>query len=320
MRSERGVATSLRVRTLWPYIVGALLPVGMMAYYYSLFGVFNVVAAAGGADLRVLTLHRMASVFLSPQIGVLWYYPAAWLAVLIAWNRSERMVVALYCGSVVAVVALCSTTTNINSAQLSAPRYAIWFLAPLYVLPFLPTRSDRGQSADRSPRTIIFGSLVAVAMLVWLHTYHFIEGEWKAFYSVNRTQSRVAKLYALTHFDDDIEPLVENIQGKELTVPLSFDRIYVWNVSGSQSMWIISKRAWQKMTNVSVGSDDAGLRESAAVREVFHVTDSPTGLLQLSPKPGVEFRSHPYWGGYLLLWVPANVTSVVSTVGVSLAQ
>jgi hypothetical protein len=311
VREEGASRVFLSWRRLASYLVSVSLPFCMMAYYYYNFGVFNLIAAVGGADTSVLTAARLLSVFLSPEIGVFWYFPAAWLAVVVSWRRGERGTVLFCCFSVLAVAAFCSTTTNINSAQLSSPRYALWFLAPLYVLPFA-IRADAAPGFSR--RGVVVASLVAVGILLWLETYQFIEGEWQRFYSVNRADPRVAKIYRVTHFDDDIEPLVENIQGKELIVPRSFDGVYIWNLSGAQSMWIVSKRAWMSMRSLTVTGDVLALQSSDSLREGFEMSEVPSGGVRLVPRRDVVFRSHPYWGSYLLLWVRGDVASVASSV------
>jgi len=181
----------------------------------------------------------------------------------------------------------------------------------MYYLPFAtPGNAARGGGR----RGTLLACLVLAGILLWLRTYHFIWGEWQSFTSLNRAQSRVAKIYRATHYDDDIEPLVENIQGKELVVPRSFDGVYLWNLSGSQSMWIVSKRAWLTMKFLAVSGDGEAIGKSDALREVFDIQEVTAWSARLVPRRDVTFRSHPYWGSYLLLWVNGDLVGVNSTV------
>jgi hypothetical protein len=310
LREEHSLEPARVGRIAVPYIIGAILPAVVMAHYYHYFGTFNLIAAIGGADTSQITATRMLSVLFSPLIGVFWYFPAAWFAVVVSWKRPDRVSVVLACASVAAVAMLCSATTNINSAQLSAPRYALWFLAPLYYLPFAGRDQRDPDSCSVPTHRAVIALLVMTAVVLWLRSYQFIQGKWEPFYSLNRANSRVAKLYRVSHFDDDIEPLVENIQGRELMIPLSFSGVYIWDLGGGHSLWIVSKRAWMQMRSLVIAGDLAALESSSSLTNVFNLQRRSDGTLRASPKGDVPFRSHPYWGSYLVLWVRGAVASV----------
>jgi hypothetical protein len=303
-------------RTAGIYLIGCTIPLAMMGYYYFYFDTFNLVAAVGGASFSQITVNRMRAVLFSPEVGIFWYFPAAWLAVVLAWKKPDRMMILLIGASVAAVATLCSATTNINSAQLASPRYALWFLAPLYFLPFAGTPAAASSLDFGRTRRALVALLAVAGIVLWLRTHQFITGEWRKFYSLHRATPRVASLYRLTRFDDDIEPLVENIQGEELVIPISFRGIYIWNLGHTQSLWIISTRAWLTMGLLTISGEIADIEQSVPLQNVFIFQRDATGALRAYPKKDVTFQKHPYWGGYLLLWANGSVNSAVSPASV----
>lgn len=308
-RSHISGARSI-LRSITPYLSAAMLPLGMMLYNFWEFGTWNLIAQLGHADPRFVTWRRMVSVFVSPMIGVVWYLPACWLAVIVSLRKGTGGVVLATVLSVLAVAAVSSTTDNINSAQLSACRYAVWYLGPLYVLPFLTL--DRDTPALSSFR--FFTGLVPLLLIWWwLGTYRFLAGESFRFFSSQRAQPEVAALYRWSHLHDDIEPLVENITAREIPVPHRFRGIYVWNLDGSQSLWIVSLRAFKELSNLEARSS-SDLTTSASLQELFDVRAEGDGRFALRPKDGVTFDRHPQWGGYRLIWVDARIEGLRSSV------
>jgi hypothetical protein len=292
-----------------PYCVAMLLPLSVISYNLWAFGAWNLIAHLGQADISFLSVRKLSAVLFSPMIGVAWYLPASWLAVAIALRRSALGTVALCCASVLAVAALSSTTANINSAQLSACRYAVWYLGPLYALPFLKKHGSEGQRSAAS-WTLVFVSLSLVAAIqVWLGTHRLLAGEAFRFFSSQRAQPEVAALYRWTHFHDDVEPLVENITGSELAVPHRFRGIYVWNLGGNSSLWVVSLRAAKGSPSIEVRST-IDLAQDAALTEVFNVRHEDGERYVLRFRDGIVYDRHPYFGGYRLVWVSARVSGM----------
>jgi hypothetical protein len=318
---ERGEPQSIRVllgNLLVPYALAAALPLGIMGYNWSVFGVPNLIAELGQADLRYLSVRRMVSVYVSPIIGNVWYFPASWFAVLWAIMSGRGRLAVWFVLSTLLVSALSSTTSNIYSAQLSACRYAVWYLAPLYALPFVSVVS--GVSARRFGvgRVVMMSAgLVVLLVQIFLGTWHFLMGNWAHFSPMRRATPTVASLYRLTHLDDDIEPLVENLVGKEIRQPHTFSGIYVWNVGSNESVWIVSLRALRQKPRIVVRSS-GDLDQDSALGEIFDVEGRDSSEFVLSARSAVTVDRHPILGGYKLLWVSSAVEEVRGSVPIVL--
>ena len=294
------------------YAVAALPPLAILTYNYKLFGTFNLIVHLGQADFRYLSLRKIVSVFISPLIGCLWYLPASWLGVVIALGRGHFKNALLFTLSVLVVATLSSTTANINSAQLSACRYAVWYLGPLYVLPFFFSSQPR---PIMGVREIVGWSVGLLSIgLIWaqLNTYRFLTNPNLQFLTLQRAVPEVAALYRISHFHDDIEPIVENLTRREIPVPHRFRGIYVWNLGGDQSLWIVSKRAMNISTIFEVEANN-DLSQFPVVQDAFEVTGVGDRRFLLRVRPEVSFSEHPHLGAYLMLWVPSDIERVRST-------
>ncbi len=313
-----GLSASILFRAALLYAGAALLPAALLLYSRYYFGAFSLIAHLGQADLAYLSARKLFAVFVSPIIGCLWYMPASWLAVVVACGRGQLRTAAIFVGSVVLVAALSSTTANINSAQLSACRYAVWYLGPLYVLPFL-LREERS-AAGRQREALSFALGLAVVGLIWLQlgTWRFLLGESFRFFSSQRAVPEVAALYRLTHLHDDVEPMVENIRQREIPVAHRFRGIYIWNLGEGESVWIVTQRAMNTspLMEVRVSGD---LASAPDVTSAFEISQRSGDLFRLTLRSGTSFHRHPYLGGYLLLWVPVRVEGVRSEAPVSVA-
>ncbi len=310
LQSMRAVLGNLMV----PYALAASLPLGIMGYNWSVFGVPNLIAELGQADLRYLSVRRMVSVYLSPIIGNVWYFPASWFAVLWAFTSGRGKLAVWFVLSTLLVSALSSTTSNIYSAQLSACRYAVWYLASLYALPFVPLVSDVSPRRSAVGRVVMLGAgLVVLLVQIYLGTWQFLLGNWAPFSPMHRATPAVASLYRLTRLDDDIEPLVENLVGSEIRQPHTFSGIYVWNVGSNESVWIVSLRALRQKPRIVVRSSGDLVKDSA-LREIFDVDAGSSSEFVLSARPGVTVDRHPILGGYKLLWVSSAVEEVRGSV------
>jgi hypothetical protein len=304
------------LRDLRPYMIAVALPVIVMCQSQLLFGEWNIIPALGFADFSNLTLHRIAAVAVSPIGGVLWYFPLALVAcalVVVAGRWRE----ALLCGvSILAVAALSLTTNNFNSAQLSASRYSMWFVAVLWTLPFYVDAFQVCATKRIVSVVVLFSSILCASVLWWLKTYTFLFSEWSSFVALKRAVPEVAALYRWTHFNDDVEVLVENIKQAELVRPHELSDIYIWNLGANQSMWVVSKRAFLKLDQMSVRL--RGASPPALVNELsaFSVEQVQPKEVALRPRPEVAFSKNPYLGGYLILWVSSEIESVEAPVRV----
>lgn len=308
---EGGLRAVLRARSgarlAAAYALGGSLAIGMLLYNREVFGTFSLIAELGQADVRFLSWRKMASVFCSPIIGAAWYLPASWLAVLLAAQRGRGWTAVPFVISVLLAATLSSTTANINSAQVSACRYAVWYLGPLYVLAFLPERGSGGRGGSKALG--IIGAVIVALLWWWLGLWRLLLGESQGYLSTQRAVPEVAALYRLTHFHDDVEPLVENISGRELQVAFHFWGVYVWNLGEGESLWVISQRALANGGDLEVRTS-AVLNELPGVLELFTVTRERGGNYLLKPRPEMTFSRHPFFGGYRLLWIPARIDAL----------
>lgn len=312
------LSVKLFIRTALLYVSAAMLPAALLLYSRWYFGVFSLIAHLGQADFAYLSARKLFAVFVSPMIGCLWYMPASWLAVVVAFGRGQLRTAAFFVVSVVIVAALSSTTANINSAQLSACRYAVWYLGALYVLPFL-LREERSAAAQRrAALSFALGMAVVAIILLQLGTWRFLKGESFRFFSSQRAVPEVAALYRFTHFHDDVEPLVENIMQREIPVAHRFRGVYVWNIGKRESVWVVTQRAMNASNSFEVRvSGDLAL--ASDVTSAFEISQRSGDLFRLTLRSGTSFHRHPYLGGYLLLWAPVRVEGVRSEAPVVVA-
>jgi len=298
------------VRMLLPYSVAGFLPAVVAMLSYRVFDTWNLLSNLGQADLSYLSIRKVLSVFISPMIGSLWYFPAAWVAAFLALCAGARRELLIIVVTVVAVATVSSTTANINSAQLSAPRYAAWFLVPLYVLPFYA-----GMFRKRLSMVVLWvgclALMVSLAIVWWLGTYRCLKGDWRYLLSSpNRLRPHVAALYRWSHLHDDIEPIVESVRGQELRFPHDFRGIYVWNIGGGKSLWVVSKRAYQALRGIEVEFAADGAAGISTLSQLFLLEARDTRTFALHAVQGVPFDRHPYYGSYRILWVDAEVRSL----------
>lgn len=317
-------------RLIFSYLVAVLLPmlIGLQNYYN--FGSWNLISALNQASLSNITVTRIKSVLFSPQIGALLYFPAAWFAIVLSCLSGRLKIVGATVLCSLAMVIVSSTTANINSAQLSATRYSVWTLSPLYLLPLLTLTNRR--VLGRIQAFLVAASIVCVMFLVWwLGSYRFLKGDLLCLFSLNRARPEIASLYRWTNFDDDIEPLVENLQRAELRVPYTFSKTYIWNLGDSRSLWIISKRSHKKLGPLRVRIRSAMLPiNNSNLSELFHVSTGGDSEEILTPRSSqtrgqknqkrvnldsakteeIRWRRNPYWGSYKILWIPAEVAYV----------
>jgi hypothetical protein len=248
------------------------------------------------------------------MIGVVWYLPAAWIGAALALVSGRVRDLLIFGAACACVGALSCTTANINSAQLAAPRYAVWFLAPLYVLPYYCHLFEGRWSGVVKSTSI--GCAVSVALMWWwLSTFKFLAGEWMLFSSLNRASPEVAAIYRRSKFHDDIEPLVENIRGRELQAAHEFNGIYVWNLGRGRSLWVVSKRALNRIGSVGLKLKSDREINRSALSEVFRTEDHQGGRILLFPRKDTLCKRHPVWGGYRFIWLAAEVESLEGSGG-----
>ena len=317
-RSKREQVTPKEfIRGLFAYGAALCMPLGILAYNVHVFGTWNLIAHLGQADVTYLSVRKLMAVFVSPMIGVAWYLPASWLAVVIALGRRLYADTIVTVGSVFLVAALSSSTANINSAQLSACRYAVWYLAPLYVLPFVGGAAEL-RNRSRASKVLEWGGLVVIGVVWWwLGTYRFLAGDVFQFSALQRARPEVGTLYRISHLHDDVEPLVENISGAEIPVAFRFWGVYVWNLGNKESLWVLSQRAMIKAPALQVRTD-SDLMGERALESTFEVKSQGEGLFTLTLRPEARFERHPFYGGYLILYVPAHIEAIRSAAPTSL--
>jgi hypothetical protein len=324
------------LRTLVLSCIGSALLASIPALLtYHHFESWNLIVALKQAAPENLTLTRLKSIVASPILGFLWYFPATWVGLLWSITRtpsaSRSRAAALTTASVLVVAALSSTTSNINSAQLSACRYAVWYLAPLYWLPFeLGTAAcgavreapiGRGTVYNLLLGIFVCGVVVATGSSLWLGTWRMALGRSEHFSSLHRATPEVAALYRTTHFDDDPECIAENILQQELGTPQQFNGVYIWNLGAHRSLWLISKRAFLRREKVTVTihqpTPHAAQGALKELSELFKISARHAPQFILTPTRWSGFRHHPVLGGYHFVWVAAEITQASSYVPVA---
>jgi hypothetical protein len=265
-RAAAGAPTLRSVATLGGVYLPALLVLCLsLAYFRHHFGASNLIAQLGLARLDYASWPRVAALLASPLVGALWFYPLCFLLVPATIQRRTLPWLLLAGVSVVCAAWLATATANFSSDQIRALRYSAWLLVPLWwvllhnlATPPHPNRFAWGAVASLVTAVFMYGPRLCAAL-----------------------PAPAATLYHLTHFADDPEVLAEHIMGREVPQPAAFHGLYIWNLPGGESLWLVSRR-WAGM--------------------------NPALLKTLAPPPA--WRAHPLLGDHLLLWRQVQPQSV----------
>ncbi|NCC52984.1 MAG: hypothetical protein EOM20_17475 [Spartobacteria bacterium] len=252
------------------YGLGVLLAASSMFYYQYYFGVPNVIAAVGLADVSHASWARVGHLFFSPLIGACWAFPVCFLGTPSAVCRKSRVFIPVTVLSIIAVSWLCVTTTNFNSSQIWALRYTVWQLAPLW---FIVLNSEWQVSTIRlNGRSALFVIEVLLIFLIvqFFWAWPLGEKDVRGFLGCGRSGIGVNALYALTPYPEDVEVLTENIQTRELRHPDQFQGVYLWEVDKHTHVGVVSGHVGNRLYDLfGVASGQTRIRYTQAKHPEF---------------------------------------------------
>lgn len=111
--------------------VAAALVLVPSAFYYTLFGVPNLIMAQGDSSISNITVARVLDVLFDPNMGLIAYVPgmllAAMLAVALGMRNRDAKAYAL-AFVLLAMILMSASTSNWNSGAAGLMRYATWML------------------------------------------------------------------------------------------------------------------------------------------------------------------------------------------------
>ncbi len=289
---------------LLPCFTALLFPFVSLFYFKWHFGVWSLYTALQTASLNYTTPGRVVGAFFSPLYGALWYFPLLFLLLPSRFSRNNWTELTLLILSVVAVAALSVSTANLSSAQVGALRYASWFAAPLF--PALLHYETKTRSLEAA------GVLASLLIILYFHTYELAYGGFTRFSSA-ASRPEAARLYEITHYQDDAEVIAEFVRKKEFLAPLQFDGVYIWNLGPRSSMWLVSKRAVKNLRFLKLDrAQDPGYSVSPAQkkRKIFSEFENS---LYLVPNRVRRYHDHPVLGGYIYIWFERATMDVTSS-------
>jgi len=293
------------LRLALAYGAALLLAVSSLLYSAWFFGCFNVIAGLGLADMSFASLGRMCDVFFSPAVGAIWLYPPLFLFLPLMVRKKEVLLVLLAVVTAAGMAYLSSATRNFNAGQVGSLRYAVWILSPLWY--FLLSGTPPQQGAWKRRGIIALMTLMAcnVAVIATFKYDRLVRKDIRQMAVARRGVPEVAALYSLLHYNDDVEILVETIVGKELASKTQFNGVYIWTLGPTSSLVVIAERAGDQPEAVEwKSSEPFSCRTIPSGNHLFRFTN---GMARLEIPPGARYRSHPYWGNYILIWLDMAV-------------
>ena len=202
-------------RALVAFGAGSL--VGLLPIFYSLycFQTWNIIQAVGLADFRHATLARAAHFFFSPLVGAVWIFPACFLFLPVSIRRSNAFFAAAALLSVFLAAWASSATANFNAGQVGALRYAVWALAPLWFIVF---EGARWPTETRARKALFLAAIAVNVLMILTFKYGRLpRKDIRLVAGCRRATPPVAAWVARLRYPDDIEVLVENIVGHEIS-------------------------------------------------------------------------------------------------------
>jgi len=302
-------------KILAAWIAGIVLGCSSFIVNYYYFGVPSLFASIGFVHAEYASIWRMSHHFLSPIIGVLWFYPLLILGLPIflfsagsaelAANFRVNIIAGIITLVAIGIASYLTTTIdNLTSSLIGTVRYATWFIAPLVGQMLMYNWG----AVTFSRKKLVYALCVGAAWCAIVANYRTYELLFRSpvrFQQGVRAQPEAARIYKLLHYHDDIEILVENIKGEELRQPWDFNGIYIWNLGGPHSMWIISKRALESSHSFTWHTDTLPKITSSPLNALFIAKDA---AVKLQRADALHFHKHPVWGSYILAWVEARIS------------
>ena len=104
--------------------------------------------------------------------------------------------------------------------------------------------------------------------------------------------------------------------GVEFLCDHAFHGVYVWNLGGGRSLWILPERTLDRLQRFRwTLSGVPRYRTVPAGNRVFRMEGEAVGL---TPCGITRFRTHPFFGAYVLVWVESVVSDLDADVPVFL--
>jgi hypothetical protein len=298
------------------YAAGLLAAFSPPFYARYYFGVWNVISYLGMASLGNSSIHRALTFFLSPFVGIVWFYSAAFLFLPACLRRRNALFIAASLAAMPAMAWVGAATTDMHAGQVGASRFAMWLTAPLVFTvlnaEWLPARLRPNLRSG----LFVGAAALSLAVIVYFQEQDLLTKKIRRFASCWRARPEVARLVrAMEWFRDDPEIVVENILGAELHVPQSFNGIYVWNMADDASLWILSGRALGRTRRTAWPAARVPAYRSYPPNDLLALED---GRVVVRPERVTRWLEHPVWGPYVELRVDAAVRDLESDVPVAI--
>lgn len=303
-------------RLFSPYLAGVLVAVIPWMYFKYYFGVFNMIASTGLADLKYASVTRTLDLFINPLTGALWFFPAVILFPFAGVDKRKAPWLFGAWISIFAAAYLSTSTSNFSAGQVGSSRYTVWLLAPFFF--FILDVDWICQFRRRLSSLVIFllCTLLTIGTIRYFGTHRLFEKDLFHFLSNQRAITSTGWLAETLDYYGDIEVLAENIQGREISSPRLFRDIYIWNTDKARSVWIIPRRALQALDSFQWEIDEIPK----------YVAQPPGNLLSrkgkyvvIDPEGAKAFNRHPVLGEYVFLKVNKSVNQVDSNVRTHIA-
>lgn len=231
-------------------------------FYFIEFGSFNLISSKGFSDLSLVSIHRLASIYFDPNIGIFWVVPFALFASLLlpflsrgagAKGGGAWVGVFLFMSLVCALPSL--STTNWNSGAAIVSRYGFWSSVPL-IFVFME----------------VFGDGVATGVRALMLLTAVGQG-WLVFYNGGAFHRRGDQ-----EFSGVAKFLLDKTPNLYLPVPQIFvergqnyggvasDRVYYWSQSGKVNKILFNK--FQRKFSLDVCSSGSSRDYLTSVHEV----------------------------------------------------
>lgn len=286
------------------YFISILFPVGNLMYWKYYFGVWSIYDLLGAASLSYITVAKVSALFFSPMIGAVYFYPFLFFLLPSRMNKENFFVLLSLLISIISVAALSASTNNLFSAQIGAVRYAAWFLAPLV---WVMLNDDWMPIQAKQERSEYAGVCVSLAIILIFHTQNLLYGDFYRFVPWVSNNREVRELYRLTHYEDDPEVLAENISHEDLHVPYNFKGVYILKLGDHTSLWLVSKRALEKMSYFRFASESIISVSASPMQNVITCEHRECSMQR---SKFINFYHHPVFGHYAYLWINGDFDSI----------
>ncbi|NMC63839.1 MAG: hypothetical protein GYA55_11810 [SAR324 cluster bacterium] len=296
------------------YLLGLIFPALQLFYFREYFGVFSLYPVLKGASLDFITFDKVLDIFISPLMGCLWFYPLLFLLLPSRIAKANALQLFFICLSVLLVASLASSTSNLSSSQIGSLRYAAWFTAPL-LWAILKKEWQPNSIIQKCLET--FGFISSLFIIIYFQSYRLLLGDSMYFMSHDIKRYEISSLYKLTHYHDDAELLAEHIQGKEIYAPYNFNGFYIWKLDQENSMWLLSKRALDRLSHLEFLREPNSEIASSLNSDILSCSEY---LCRLNPENINYFHKHPVLGHYQLIWIKGPLKEIKANVPIYLRE